>query len=561
MVHNRQRISELNQFLQNPETSKTFFLPPIPLPADPLLIPLQRSSVLSLTPPSPTLPDTWINMTEFYNALKLAPGWAMISKVTIRDAILHPEMITPPFANMMMSMPSKPGSLAPAHLPMLSDLEDLSPVLFVLMKWNIEKLQKIQSFLTVPWELQSFLDPVPVIPRLREHLNITPNWLVLVAGSATNSLKIATLALPEKQISVNIKWGKRKGSSGRLSAINIRANRSEFFCLKAQEWKGSQKTDQSEPHPELANLKPIKKCMKILAWNARGIARPAFRRNLSQLTKDHDPDLVIISETRIAKENTLKICENLPYNAAEIVEPIGLSGGILILWNSGVISFTTIRKEFRALHGIVEVISSSQKFALTAIYASTVHKNRLELWKVLEDIASIIDIPWLCIGDFNEITSLNEKWGGRIPNHSRMLKFVESMNKCNLIDLGFKGPRFTWFNKRKKNPVFERLDRAWVNNLWITSFPDSAVHHLQRLSSDHNPILLNTKPCLAKKNTFSKSFKFETSWLLEPGFEQFIVQSWADDHSDFQKKLTNISRLLSNWNLTTSEILVSKRKI
>lgn len=404
----------------------------------------------------------------------------MISKNTVREAILHPDQVSAPFLNMMMTMPSRPGTLVPAHLPMLSDIEDMCPVLFILMKWGIEKLQKIQSFVTVPWELQGFLDLVPVILQLREHLNITPCWLEIVAGSATNLLKIATTTQQEHQLFLTMNWGKREKSSGWLCVTKIRANRSRFYYLKSQEWKGNMNRDQTVPHRELGLLPKIKKDMKILAWNARGIARPAFRRNLSQLTIDHDPDLVIISETRISMENTLKICDTLPFNAAEMVEPVGLTGGILILWNSGVISFTTIRKEIRAIHGIIQVTSKNIKFAITVIYiyASTQHKSRLELWKVIENISTSIDLLWLCIGNFNEITSHTEKWGGREPIPNRMMAYSEAMDSCNLIDLAFNGPRFTWFNKRKRNPIFERLDRAWVNNLWLTAFPESTIHHL-----------------------------------------------------------------------------------
>lgn len=147
-----------------------------------------------------------------------------------------------------------------------------------------------------------------------------------------------------------------------------------------------------------------------------------------------------------------------------------------------------------------------------------------------------MNVPWLCISDFNEIIAQNEKWGGKDPKLYRMTAFSESMERCNLIDLGFKGPRFTWFNKRKKNPIFERLDRAWVNNLWIIAFPESTIHHLQRLSSDHNPILLNTKPNITKNKNLKKPFKFETMRLLEPDFESLINQNWALDNSDFHEK-------------------------
>ena len=215
-------------------------------------------------------------MQDFYNPLKLSQRWASISKNTVREALLSPEEISAPFVNMMMMMPSQPGVIAPAHIPMLSDLEDMIPVLCILMTWSIEKLQKLQSFITIPWELQSFVDPVPVIPRLRELLNITQSWLEIVYGSATNTLKLASTVKEEKQLFVALKWGKRVNSKGRLCVLKMKANRNSFFCLKSQEWKEGKNPTSEELHPELRKLNPIKKNMKVLAWNARGIARPAL---------------------------------------------------------------------------------------------------------------------------------------------------------------------------------------------------------------------------------------------------------------------------------------------
>lgn len=79
---------------------------------------------------------------------------------------------------------------------------------------------------------------------------------------------------------------------------------------------------------------------KVLAWNVRVIARPGFKKNIKQLVKDHDPEIIIITESRVPEERTRNICEYLPYNSMEILEPIGFTGGVTVLRNSGVCSFT-----------------------------------------------------------------------------------------------------------------------------------------------------------------------------------------------------------------------------
>lgn len=77
-------------------------------------------------------------------------------------------------------------------------------------------------------------------------------------------------------------------------------------------------------------------------------------------------------------------------------------------------------------------------------------------------------MTWLTIGDVNEIVTQSEKWGGRPINHCRANLFKNTINSCNLIDLGFNGPKFTWINKRKNNPISERLDRG-VRELGVGS--------------------------------------------------------------------------------------------
>jgi exonuclease III len=45
--------------------------------------------------------------------------------------------------------------------------------------------------------------------------------------------------------------------------------------------------------------------MKLLSWNCRGLARPAAVRTLRRLIKDHSPDILFISETKISPPKSL----------------------------------------------------------------------------------------------------------------------------------------------------------------------------------------------------------------------------------------------------------------
>ncbi|KAG5627675.1 hypothetical protein H5410_012893 [Solanum commersonii] len=81
-----------------------------------------------------------------------------------------------------------------------------------------------------------------------------------------------------------------------------------------------------------------------------------------------------------------------------------------------------------------------------------------------------------------------------------------------MIDLGFKGNKYTWSNKRYKNRcslILERLDRCLANNSWILNYPEASVTHLSHTRSDHCLLLIslgNRRP-----NSSSRTFRLQPS--------------------------------------------------
>ena len=94
---------------------------------------------------------------------------------------------------------------------------------------------------------------------------------------------------------------------------------------------------------------------------------------------------------------------------------------------------------------------------------------------------------------------LKKKFGGRPPSLYKMSTFNDFLNSCNLFDLGFSGPLFTWTNNREHGKTIRtRIHRCHANLPWLNLFPNSNVTHLPRTHSDHCPLLLN----ILKKKPF-----------------------------------------------------------
>ena len=88
----------------------------------------------------------------------------------------------------------------------------------------------------------------------------------------------------------------------------------------------------------------------------------------------------------------------------------------------------------------------------------------MDSWKLIEQLRKSSDLPWLIMGDFNEIMHLSEKVEGNLRPEWQMRSFVETINRCQLRDLGFTRSEFSWSRRLgSRGWVRERLDRAFVS--------------------------------------------------------------------------------------------------
>ncbi|CAN1128818.1 Putative ribonuclease H protein At1g65750, partial [Linum perenne] len=180
-------------------------------------------------------------------------------------------------------------------------------------------------------------------------------------------------------------------------------------------------------------------------------------------------------------------------------------------------------------------------FFLTAVYASPKATERVLLWDVLKMVAGSMTDPWAVVGDFNSILTANDKRGGAGFVRAQNKSFIDTVDLCGLSDLPFQGPKFTW----AMNNVLVRLDRALVNDRWLTLFPESRVLHLHKLKSDHRPILLRSNNQVY--SPYTKPFRFLSAWLTHPSFKFVLERKWCRG-TDLPLALNNLTIDLRHWN-------------
>lgn len=108
----------------------------------------------------------------------------------------------------------------------------------------------------------------------------------------------------------------------------------------------------------------------------------------------------------------------------------------------------------------------------------------------------------MVMGDFNVVSSQDEKVGGLPVNLNNVAYFNNMIAHALLTDGGYLGSKFTWSNNRLGNKrILQRLDRVLLSAEWMTEFQIS-VTHLNRHCSDHAPLLLNVSDTNFKGSTF-----------------------------------------------------------
>jgi hypothetical protein len=173
------------------------------------------------------------------------------------------------------------------------------------------------------------------------------------------------------------------------------------------------------------------------------------------------------------------------------------------------------------------------------------------------------------MGDFNEITHSDEKWGGASRARNLMEDFQGALLDCHLSDLGFRGPKYTWTNGRQGRAFTkERLDRAVANGEWCSLFPNMEVSVLARRSSDHNPIFIAYGLEDINRGANGRPFRYDTRWSKLEGVKNTIKKVWRpklvaeNPWTRVKHNLSSCQRSLKVWvkkHELSNETLIKKK--
>ncbi|CAM8919819.1 unnamed protein product [Rhodiola kirilowii] len=263
--------------------------------------------------------------------------------------------------------------------------------------------------------------------------------------------------------------------------------------------------------------------MSALVWNYRGIGGAVTVRTLINLVRVNHPLVVGLLETKAGKARMERIQREIGFRNGFVVESRGRSGGLVLWWKAEIDLSIRSYSDFH----IEVVVEGSSPFRFTLFYGHPVSSKREETCDLPRRLKNLSDLPWIVVGDFNEVLFGWEVQGRILRGEWQMRKFTEGLQDFCLIDLSFRGSQFTFSNRRKG--VYEtkaRLDRALASQNWRFLFSEAEVLHKVATHSDHAPLVVKWKG--GGRSSRLNLFRFESMWLKHKEFAEVVSNIWSD---------------------------------
>ncbi|KAL8476214.1 hypothetical protein ACS0TY_028757 [Phlomoides rotata] len=228
--------------------------------------------------------------------------------------------------------------------------------------------------------------------------------------------------------------------------------------------------------------------MKILSWNCRGLGQPTTVPALKELVKAHKPDVLFLFETLSFSSRITNFSSVLGFECCFVVCCVGRSGGLCVFWKVEDLCYLI---SYSNNHIDLVVKHSLGDWHLTGYYGFPERCRRKHSWDLLRQLSRSSSLPWLCVGDYNDLLTVADKKGRHDHPNWLFQGFRSVVSDVGLFDLPLIGHSFTWIRSRgKENEVDERLDRGMATQEWKTLFPDARILNLVASVSDHSPVLV-----------------------------------------------------------------------
>lgn len=187
--------------------------------------------------------------------------------------------------------------------------------------------------------------------------------------------------------------------------------------------------------------------MIFASWNVRGFNGPLTQNKVVTMCRQHNLSIFGMLETKVPVDRLggimyRKFIDWKYHSNHEVVQ----GGRIVILWNPQQVECEPMETHAQAIHYKVINKINAQTFFCSFVYGASNPTDREELWSSLISSGVNHAQPWMLLGDFNSVLSIDERQGGVKFHAHDMEKFSACATSIGMVDAPSIGNLFTWTN-------------------------------------------------------------------------------------------------------------------
>lgn len=145
--------------------------------------------------------------------------------------------------------------------------------------------------------------------------------------------------------------------------------------------------------------------MSCFSWNYHG----SIVRELREFAKRFALTALHVLQTQIHKARVESLKSTLGYDNSFAISSAGRSGRLGVFWNNNI----RVQILPYSQYHIDTIVTENRKepWRLTCVYREAQTTECHKTWDTLKFIKAASHLPWVCIGDFNEVLQRNEHMG------------------------------------------------------------------------------------------------------------------------------------------------------
>ncbi|XP_010687054.1 uncharacterized protein LOC104901201 [Beta vulgaris subsp. vulgaris] len=270
--------------------------------------------------------------------------------------------------------------------------------------------------------------------------------------------------------------------------------------------------------------------MLCVTWNVRGMNDPFKIKEIKNFLYSHKVAVCALLETRVREQNANKVQGKLGKDWKWLNNySHSARGRIWIGWRPAWVNVTLTHTQEQLM--VCDIQDQSHKIKMVAVYGLHTIADRKSLWSGLLQCVQQQD-PMIIIGDFNAVCHSNDRLHGTLITDAETEDFQQFLLQSNLIESRSTGSYYSWSNSSiGSDRVLSRIDKAYVNLVWLGMYAEVSVQYLPPGISDHSPLLFNL---MTGRPQGGKPFKFMNVMAEQDEFLETVEKAWSSVNGRFK---------------------------